>query len=513
MWTRGSAVAILAWGVTTPVDATAIVITTAIVEATFVVERAAIVGRAPIAGRGAILGGAAVIWRTPIIGRPTIIGRPAIMGRTPIRTLIAARGWPLAICVAQWIAVRWRERLGVAGGSLVVACADVLFEAGPLRFLRVLVFLSRIAMLAAWAPVFVARACGGAAPLVGRRTAVASLRSGAFPTAFALAEAGGASRIAGVEELPAFEPLHDGGGVFLAQAVECGQEFFGIVGAERSRLVVDEDGPIRVARGHVAIVRLCTGAGSGLRWVGMGARVRTTYASNMELVIAPIAELRARIAHHFEELVGSTLDRGVGLSDEPNMFTCGLTGGSTALIFLGALREASVDWSRITLYWGDERAVPPDSVESNYGLVEQMLLRPLAAKAPAAVRMQGELPDLQHAAREYAAALPPALDLLILGVGDDGHVCSLFPGHPALQEESARVLVIEDSPKPPPRRLTLSLSYVLRARQVWIVAVGERKRTLLQRAIKRKDVSTPVDLVVAQARSVTIFTDQVLSAG
>jgi 6-phosphogluconolactonase len=233
----------------------------------------------------------------------------------------------------------------------------------------------------------------------------------------------------------------------------------------------------------------------------------------MELVIAPIAELRARIAHHFEELVGSTLDRGVGLSDEPNMFTCGLTGGSTALIFLGALREASVDWSRITLYWGDERAVPPDSVESNYGLVEQMLLRPLAAKAPAAVRMQGELPDLQHAAREYAAALPPALDLLILGVGDDGHVCSLFPGHPALQEESARVLVIEDSPKPPPRRLTLSLSYVLRARQVWIVAVGERKRTLLQRAIKRKDVSTPVDLVVAQARGVTIFTDQVLSAG
>jgi 6-phosphogluconolactonase len=225
----------------------------------------------------------------------------------------------------------------------------------------------------------------------------------------------------------------------------------------------------------------------------------------MELVVAPIAELKTRITHQFEELVGATLDRGA-----PNQFSCGLTGGSTALIFLGALREANVDWSSVTLYWGDERAVPPDSDESNYGLAEQMLLRPLAARAPNAVRMQGEMPDLQYAAREYAAALPPALDVLILGVGDDGHVCSLFPGHRALMEESARVLVIEDSPKPPPRRLTLSLNYVLRSKQLWIVAVGERKRTLLQRAVQRQETSTPLDLVVAQGREVVIFTDQAL---
>ena len=230
----------------------------------------------------------------------------------------------------------------------------------------------------------------------------------------------------------------------------------------------------------------------------------------MELIVAPIAELRARITHLFEELVGSTLDRGAGYSAEPYVFTCGLTGGSTALIFLGALREANVDWSRITLFWGDERAVPPDSVDSNYALAEQMLLRPLAARAPNAVRMPGEIPDLNFAAREYAALLPPALDVLILGVGDDGHVCSLFPGHHALMDESARVIAVEDSPKPPPRRLTLSMNYVLRSRQLWIVAVGERKRVLLQRAIQRREVTTPVDLVVAQGRDVTIFTDQVL---
>ena len=228
----------------------------------------------------------------------------------------------------------------------------------------------------------------------------------------------------------------------------------------------------------------------------------------MELVVAPIAELKSRLTHQFEESVGALFDRGAA-----DVFTCGLTGGSTALIFLSALRESDVDWSRITLFWGDERAVPPESDESNYGLAEQMLLKPLGARAPNTVRMAGEMPDLSFAAREYAAALPPALDLLILGVGDDGHICSLFPGHPALAELNERVLAIEDSPKPPPRRLSLSLPYVLRSRQLWIVAVGERKRVLLQRAVQRQPGSTPLDLVVAQGRNVVIFTDQVLSRG
>jgi 6-phosphogluconolactonase len=213
----------------------------------------------------------------------------------------------------------------------------------------------------------------------------------------------------------------------------------------------------------------------------------------MELIVSPVAELKARITHGFEEIVGETLDRGTGAASTANTFSCGVTGGSTALLFLGALREAAVNWSRITLFWGDERAVPPDSPESNYGLTEQMLLTPLGSKAPNAIRM------------------PAMLDLLILGVGDDGHVCSLFPGHPALWEASALVVPIEDSPKPPPRRLTLTMGYVLRSRQIWIVAVGERKRVLLQRAIQKQQPATPLDLVVAQAPRVTIFTDQVLS--
>ena len=233
----------------------------------------------------------------------------------------------------------------------------------------------------------------------------------------------------------------------------------------------------------------------------------------MELIVSPIAELRAQITHLFEEVVRSALDSGNTASDEPFRFSCGVTGGSTALIFLGALREADVPWSQITLFWGDERAVPPDHVDSNYGLAERLLLLPLGARAPFAERMRGEAESLPLAARDYEQRLPPALDLLILGVGDDGHVCSLFPGHRGLMVEDANVLAIEDSPKPPPRRLTLSLPYVCLSRRIWVVAVGPRKLPVLQAAVSGNSLSTPLDIVMRRGRDVTVFTDQAIRSG
>lgn len=233
----------------------------------------------------------------------------------------------------------------------------------------------------------------------------------------------------------------------------------------------------------------------------------------MEFIVAPIAELRAQLTHLFEDVVGSVLDRGDGASTAPYRFSCGLTGGSTGLIFLGALRDSDVPWQHVTFYWGDDRAVPPEHPDSNYGLADRLLLTPLGARAPDAVRMQGEAADLTAAARAYDRLLPPALDLLILGVGDDGHVCSLFPGHRALMVEDDRVLAITDAPKPPPQRLTLSLAYVCLSRRVWVVAVGPRKRAILQTAVSGHTLSTPLDLVVQRARDVTIFTDQTLQRG
>jgi 6-phosphogluconolactonase len=233
----------------------------------------------------------------------------------------------------------------------------------------------------------------------------------------------------------------------------------------------------------------------------------------VELVVSPIAELRAQISHLFEEVVTAVLDRGSSATTEPYRFACGVTGGSTGLIFLGALREADVPWHQITLYWGDERAVAPDHPDSNYALADRLLLSPLGARAPFVERMPGEADDLEVAARAYGERLPPMLDLLILGVGDDGHVCSLFPRHKALQREDLSVIAIEDSPKPPRRRLTLSLPYVCAARRVWVVAVGPRKLAVLQAAVSGQSMKTPLDIVMHRAREVTIFTDQAIRKG
>jgi 6-phosphogluconolactonase len=230
----------------------------------------------------------------------------------------------------------------------------------------------------------------------------------------------------------------------------------------------------------------------------------------MELIVAPIAELRPQMSHVFEEIVSESLDRGDTAARDPFTFACGITGGSTALIFLGALREAAVDWPQVTLYWGDERNVPPDHPDSNYGLAERLLLSPLGARGPRALRMPVNGARLDEHAEAYDRMLPEALDLLILGTGDDGHVCSLFPGHRALIVSDRRVAAVADAPKPPPERLTLTLPYVLAARRLWVVAIGERKRPVLRQAVMRKTMSTPLDLVLAQGSNVTVFTDQVI---
>ena len=194
--------------------------------------------------------------------------------------------------------------------------------------------------------------------------------------------------------------------------------------------------------------------------------------------------------------------------------SCAVSGGATALIFLPALREAKVDWSKITLFWSDERAVDIDDPESNYGIAERMLLSPLGAKAPRAVRMPTELP-LGEAALKYDEVLARelhggALDLAILGIGEDGHICSLFPGHKALLQDDLRAVAVEDAPKMPRRRLSLTMRFVLQTRKIWLVAVGPRKLAVLHTALSKTQRSTPLDLLIHQAKDVTVFTDQVI---
>ena len=176
-------------------------------------------------------------------------------------------------------------------------------------------------------------------------------------------------------------------------------------------------------------------------------------------MVARIDELRQRLTESF-----STFAQSASV-DKEGQLSCALSGGATALIFLGALKNANVDWSRISLFWADERAVPATDPESNYGVAERMLLSPLGGKAPRAFPMtfdfaQAKSVDdtlgassLGTAAMKYDALLAHelksgSLDLALLGVGEDGHICSLFPGHRALLADDLRVVAVEDAPAP-----------------------------------------------------------------
>jgi len=137
--------------------------------------------------------------------------------------------------------------------------------------------------------------------------------------------------------------------------------------------------------------------------------------------------------------------------------------------------------SGVSFYFGDERCVPVDHAESNYGMVMRKLFF-LGVPAGCVVhRMEAESADLDAAADRYESVLPPFVDVLLLGVGEDGHIASLFPGSAALRETQRRIIHVV-GPKPPPRRLTVTPPVIREARSVFVLAAGDAKADVLERA-------------------------------
>ena len=119
-------------------------------------------------------------------------------------------------------------------------------------------------------------------------------------------------------------------------------------------------------------------------------------------------------------------------------YSLAISGGSVATALFPRFATARIDWSRTDFFWCDERAVPPDDAESNFGAARTLWLEPAGVPEASIHRMEGEAADLTAAAEAYAQTLrrvlgdPPRLDTVLLGMGPDGHICSLFPGHPLL---------------------------------------------------------------------------------
>lgn len=174
-----------------------------------------------------------------------------------------------------------------------------------------------------------------------------------------------------------------------------------------------------------------------------------------------------------------------------------LTGGRAAEQLHTAWRELlpSADLSGTTFWFGDERCVPPEDAASNFGLARRTLFRDGMTVGTAVVRMEAEASDREAAARRYEAQLPKRLDLLLLGVGEDGHIASLFPGHPAVHERDRRVLHVT-GPKAPFERLTIAPSVVQAARRIIVLAPGAAKAAVLAGGLRDPSPTPPLDLIL-----------------
>jgi 6-phosphogluconolactonase len=156
-----------------------------------------------------------------------------------------------------------------------------------------------------------------------------------------------------------------------------------------------------------------------------------------------------------------------------------LAGGSTPLRCYELLSEMRLAWGRVTVLFGDERCVPPSDPESNFRVAADSLLNRVI---PASVhRIPAELGPEQAAAAYEPVVAAGSLDLVLLGIGPDGHTASLFPDHPALQA-GGLVVGVRQAPKPPPERVSLTLSSLREARRVLMLVSGPDKADAVRRA-------------------------------
>ncbi|KAF2643299.1 6-phosphogluconolactonase [Massarina eburnea CBS 473.64] len=204
------------------------------------------------------------------------------------------------------------------------------------------------------------------------------------------------------------------------------------------------------------------------------------------------SELAPSLRQYILEAQASALSRH-------GTFRVALSGGSLPKTLAQALLketngEGKVQWAKWEIFYADERAVPLDHADSNHKLVQEEILDkiPEGAGKPHVYPIDVKyLDDVQELADQYEKTLVsifaqrdsvklPMFDLLLLGCGPDGHTCSLFPGSPLLRESDAWVLQIPDSPKPPPKRITLSLPVVTHGIKIAFVATGGGKKDIMK---------------------------------
>jgi 6-phosphogluconolactonase len=231
--------------------------------------------------------------------------------------------------------------------------------------------------------------------------------------------------------------------------------------------------------------------------------------STTEVLVHHDASLLAKAAA--ARLVTRLVDAQVGGGSANLVLTGGGIGTAVAAELAAAPPRDAVDWRQLDIWWGDERFLPGGHPDRNEAQAEQALLRHIDTDPARVHRMPGtdgpDGNDPEAAAARYAAELRraaqpqdhgpvPAFDVLLLGIGPEGHVASLFPGMPALYDDRP-VVAVRGAPKPPPIRLSLTLPALRRAREVWILAAGAEKAGAVRLALSD---AGPVQVPAAGAR-------------
>ncbi len=191
-----------------------------------------------------------------------------------------------------------------------------------------------------------------------------------------------------------------------------------------------------------------------------------------------------------------------------------LSGGRIAAVFQREVArfaaDQKLDWTGVEFFWGDERCVPPDHADSNFRVANEALLIPCGIPLHRIHRLRGELPPTEGSAwaiNELQQSCPtnpegwPVLDLVLLGMGEDGHVASLFPNTPPETAHSRQWVVPVIGPKPPPQRLSLTFGVLAAAREVWVLASGADKAPALTASLQSDGVTPLAQLIKMRSQT------------
>ncbi len=206
---------------------------------------------------------------------------------------------------------------------------------------------------------------------------------------------------------------------------------------------------------------------------------------------APLVEVHDDASALATAVAGELLNRIADSQAAGHVPDIGLTGGTIAEAIhreVARLADAAgVDWGAVQFYFGDERFVPSDSPDRNVGQARAAFLDEVGARRVHAVPASDEVATAEEAADAYAATIRSTgsgdFDVLMLGVGPDGHIASLFPGHAGLDAVDATAIGVHDSPKPPPDRVSLTFEALNRAQAVWFLVSGEGKADAVRRGL------------------------------